>query len=349
MGRHKAMEPAPSDQAVAADLSIPQPLVAKASEPLPVEGLDPARLTALRAFRQRASDSSLSQSAVESAALVWARTQFSAAGTDRQAMSILSRLLLDEGLLYGFVDARRALKRTSVDRWLIRFGQRRTKNSLRTYKSLLYTAGRALWPNEYPAPRAVDAARGKSRPAAKREDVRDLHGLAPTLSLSLRRRVNAVLDLCGSAGARPGELKQLLGTDIRALDVGSHRVAVVRIKSRIGVVREVPVVQPAAVPRLLELAEAVGPGRVLSSERSDGASRNAVNDIAGALRREGHPGINPEQLRNRWVLDLAARVPATLLLQLADVGDLRILSDQRQLLPRYETSAAAATLLEVVL
>ncbi|WP_142926822.1 hypothetical protein [Mycobacterium marinum] len=113
-----------------------------------------------------------------------------------------------------------------------------------------------------------------------------------------------------------------------------------------GGVRQVPIVDPAISARLLELAATVGDGLLLAPTAAV-AERNIANRVSEQLRSHGHPGVETVALRNRWILDLAQRVPAVLLQQLADVCDLRILGDERQLLPQYELRHAASILSEV--
>jgi hypothetical protein len=127
--------------------------------------------------------------------------------------------------------------------------------------------------------------------------------------------------------------------------VEGRAIAVVALPNRLGGVRQVPVVNPAIAARLLSLSVAVGNGLVLSP-KTEQPERNIVNPTNGDLRRHGHTGMNHLGLRNRWILDLAATVPAALLLQLADVSDLRELVDQRSLLPTYTTRHAITTLQE---
>ncbi len=74
--------------------------------------------------------------------------------------------------------------------------------------------------------------------------------------------------------------------------------------------------------------------------------RNATNRIGEQLRARGHGTINAAALRNRWILDLADRVPAALLLQLADVVDVQVLADQRTQLPIYSIYRAIALMTE---
>ena len=76
------------------------------------------------------------------------------------------------------------------------------------------------------------------------------------------------------------------------------------------------------------------------------AERNIVNRVSEQLRALGHPRIDPLALRNRWLLDLAERVPAVLLQQLADVCELRILVDKRARVHQYKLRHAITLMTE---
>lgn len=67
------------------------------------------------------------------------------------------------------------------------------------------------------------------------------------------------------------------------------------------------------------------------------AERNIVNRISEKLTNKGYPPVRAAALRNRWILDMAERrIPTAMLLQLADVADLRVLSDLRKELPHFK-------------
>ncbi len=64
--------------------------------------------------------------------------------------------------------------------------------------------------------------------------------------------------------------------------------------------------------------------------------RNAANKVSESLIRRSDNGVNAAAVRRRWMLDLAETVPAALLMQLADVKELRVLAEQRHHLPSFE-------------
>ncbi|MBE5462798.1 hypothetical protein E3G70_000058 [Mycobacteroides abscessus] len=313
------------------------------------EGIDRGRLAVLRCCRLRVVESTLHDAVVEAAALVWVRTPPRSVDGDRRAMSILAGMLLDDSEVFGGVDVRRSLRREAVDRWLARTGKQRKEGSARTYRTTLYTAGRVLYPREYPLLQTVSAPRTAGRPAADPKQVLAAYGVARTLPRAMGRRVVLILDMCGGAGLHADELRALRGIDIRPLDVGDQQVAVVCIADDAGeaVAREVPVVAPGRAQRILAAALKAGPGPVLGLGVRDSVGKNIVNAPMAKLRDQGISGISPEALRNRWILDLASRVPAAVMLSMVGVRDLRVLSDQRNQLVLPKTVEAVRILQEV--
>ncbi len=316
---------------------------------LPTERPDAVRLARLEGFGLAGEGAPMRSAVVASAALIWSRTAARRPGTDQRAMSILVSVLLDDAAVHGEVNSRRALRRASVDRWLTRTADGRKPGSARTYRTTLYTAGRVLFPREYPAPQAVSASRTKTRPVVSGDAVRNVYLLAPGLPELLRRRVLLILDLCAGAGLHTDELRNLRGSDIQPLDVDGSQTALVHIQSSRSQPRDVPVVHPAKAARLLQTAAEAGSEFVLATGRRDRPGKNLVNSVTAALRDRGYPGMSPEALRNRWLLDLSERVPAVVLLQLAGVNDLRILSDQRNQLVIPKTLETARILIEAAL
>ncbi|MBN7316209.1 hypothetical protein IUS99_05490 [Mycobacteroides abscessus subsp. massiliense] len=311
------------------------------------EGIDRGRLAVLRRCRLRPVESTLHEAAVEAAALVWVRTPERSVDGDRRAMSILAGMLLDDSEVFGGVEVWRSLRRAAVDRWLTRTGKQRKEGSARTYRTTLYTAGRVLYPREYPGLQTVSAPRTPGRPAADPKQVRVAYEVAPTLPPAISRRLVLILDMCGGAGLHADELRALRGIDIRPLDVGDQQGAVICIGAQETAAREVPVIAPGRARRILEAAREAGPYPVLGLGRRDSVGKNIVNAPMAELRDRGISGVSPEALRNRWILNLASRVPAAVMLSLVGVGDLRVLSDQRNQLVRLKTVEMARILQEV--
>ena len=181
----------------------------------------------------------------------------------------------------------------------------------------------------------VNAPQRQHHPVAKADEIRRLQAIIPGLPTALSLRAQALLDLTYGAGARPADFKTLRGTAITSIAVDGRAVSVVALPNLAGGVRKVPVVDPSISARLLGLSVRVSDGLVLAPNARV-AERNIVNRVSEQLRVLGHPRLDAMAMRNRWVLDLADRIPAVLLQQLADLCELRILVDERALMPKYK-------------
>ncbi len=284
------------------------------------------------------------EAAVIAAARIWCRTAAGSESTDRNAVALIARYLGLEAERVGSFNASAALRRVNVERYLHDRKRRQTQRSMRTMKTVLYTAGRILLPHEYPKAQAVEAPRVKRIAAASHAQIRDWYALAPSLPSQLGRRLLILLDLCYGAGARAPDFKVLRGSSITAVHDCGHVIAVVALPNRAGGYRRVPVADPEASRRLLELAREQRSEYLLPATKGV-VERNAANRISEQLRKHGHRSVSAAALRNRWVIDLAERVPAVLMLQLADVVDVQVLADQRRLLREF-TLEQAITLIK---
>jgi hypothetical protein len=318
--------------------------VARASvKPLPEPaGSDDDRLGRLLAIEVEAADRELGRAAVEAAARLQVLTRRLKPEPDRKAAGMVARYLLWRA--FGdVIDPARALTRDNVDEYLVARGDR--GQNLRQLRYVLYRVGRVLHPREFPLTNSVPAPRLPRHQAARPQEIRAVQVLIADLPDPLSQRAQALLDLAYGAGVRAADFKTLRGTAIRSVQDGNATVSVVTLPNRCGGVRQVPVVAPAISARLRALAARVG-DRLILAPHTEKPEKNLVNRVSEALRCRGHPGMDPLALRNRWILDLAARVPAALLVQLADVADLRVLGDQRKLLPHYETNQMITILKE---
>jgi hypothetical protein len=193
----------------------------------------------------------------------------------------------------------------------------------------------------------LPAPRPKRQKAASYDDIRKLYRLIQELPHALGTRVQVLADLSYGVGARPGDFKVLRGTAITTVRSHGRAICVVTLPNNAGGVRKVPVMESGINARLLALAARVGDDLVLAPDK-EFAERNLVNRISEHMRRRGYPGVQPAALRNRWILDLAERIPAALLLQLADVLDVRVLADQRGQLPHYKVRHTITILQEAL-
>ncbi|MCV7316656.1 hypothetical protein H7J77_14045 [Mycolicibacillus parakoreensis] len=296
--------------------------------------IDPERYAHTAKAMIRGFDKDLAADAVVSARRLWCQTMPGSAFADLDAVRTVARYLAREAVRTGTFSYKAAFRRANVDAYINTVSTRQTSRSARKIQSQLHDAGRLLYPREYPARRSLAAPHVRRIPAASAEQVRDWYALAPTLSPALSRRLYTVLDLCHGVGARPPDFKVLTGTSITEATWDNEPVAVVRLPNRAGGTRLVPAADAEVSQRLLKLAETCGPGFLLTTETGE-VERNVTNRVAEKLRKHGHRSPNAAALRNRWLLDLATRIPAALMLQLADVTTAQILADQRDQLPDY--------------
>lgn len=319
---------------VASEAEVAVAVARTATKPLPTPDPSQAeRWERLRKLKVGADDPEVARAAVEAAARLRCLVPFTRSATDRTAAGELARLLVWASF-EGVVDPYRALTRSTVEQYLTTHAPRR-EGGWGSRRSVLYAVGRVLHPQHYPPVRGATASRQMRQTATTPQEIANLRAVIPGLPDSLGTRVQLALDLCYGAGARSADLRDLRGTAITSVTSHGEAFTVVTMPSQRGGVRQVPVIDPDIGARLLVVAARVGDGLVLAPNAKT-AERNIVNRISEELRKYGYPGINPVALRNRWVLDLAERIPAALLLQLADVLDLKILTDQRGSLPRYK-------------
>lgn len=250
-------------------------------------------------------------------------------GTEVAVTQMIARYLAAEAAVTGRFDPRAALRRANVDRYgaeQLEFGSQ----SLSSFMWMLYAAGRLLHPGEFPRKARATAPRPKHVPPAETHEIERLLGLVPTLSGVNGRRVQTVVDLCWGAGARRSDFRYLCGSAITTRTWQDWTVALVELRNNAGGVRTVPVFDHALVERLAALADYAGDGLVLAPHKQT-THRNEINRVAESLREQGHRGFNPLALRHRWMLEIAERLPAAIVLQLADVIDLKVISDHRRL------------------
>lgn len=341
MARYKQMKPA--DAAVAGpDSAPPEPALEAASAfmqraaltPLPEAGPDLAtRMAVLTAITIRYPDPEVAREAVLQAAKVRCMSEFTCETTDKKACAELARHLA-WAAVGGVVDAKRALKRGPVDERLEVTGAQSPRGH-RQVRHDLYTAGRLFHPREYPPERVTPVARTK-RKAASYDEIRSLYRYVWELPTPLGMRALALADLSYGVGARPADFKVLRGTAITTVRSHARAICVVALPNTAGGARQVPVLDTGINSRLIELAARVGDGLVLAPN-AEFAERNIVNRISEQLTKKGYPPVRTAALRNRWILDMAERrIPTAMLLQLADVHDLRVLTDLRKELPHYK-------------
>ena len=209
----------------------------------------------------------------------------------------------------------------------------------------LYRTGRQLHPQQFPAAMPKNGPPRQQRPIATRSEISRLQWIIPRLPAGLGRRAQACW-ISATGPERGRRISEALrGTAITSIAVDGRAISVVALPNLGGGVRQVPVVDPDISGRLLALAARVGDNLVLAPH-AEVAERNIVNRVSEQLRALGHPRMDPLALRNRWLLDLAERVPAVLLQQLADVCELRILVDKRARVQQYKLRHAITLMTE---
>lgn len=304
------------------------------------------RFDRLNAMTIRVGDVDVAAAAVRAAALIICQMPATAESTDRNRLRAIARFIALEALAHGgVVDARRYLHYQNIERYVVDSADR-TGSSRRDMLYHLRAAGRVLYPQEFTPDGRLTAPRDRKQPATTHAEIERLHARVRTLPGYLGARLQLVLDLTYGAGARTTEIRTLLGSAVEAHRVGNVDRAVVTLPRNAGGVREVPVTNPVRAARLLARAAEVGPHNSLLTG-GDLPGQNAVSHVRDDIVRHGHrAGMSAAGLRNRWILDLAERVPAALLMQLSDLVDIRLLSEQRSSLHHYDKRAAAKFLIE---
>ena len=348
MGRHKAMPPAPEPD--------PPPPLIPGLEPVPDRVrrmtrrtlLDPKRYESLKSKSINRPPGPLRSAAMERAALVQAHTPPIDEQNDGKNVRIIAQMLYDEGLVAGYVDEQRALTRHNIDFWLFH-SAKVSERSLSVYRRVMYLAGATLYPREFPSPMRTLATRQRATPPAPPGTAEELYALVPSVPESIRKRLLLVLDLITGAGLRTQEIREITGSDVAVLQLpGGREIIEVRVRRRGKVDRRVPVLCPHRGHRLLTHATEVGTGTFFPLMSNGRVYKNIVSKLNDRLREYGFAGLDAVALRNRWIMDLAVTpgISTAAVLYLAGAGDLRVVADQPELLPKYSPEDLATMLLE---
>lgn len=345
MARHPAMaaaspeEPDPHTPAVQVE-----PAVKGGRLVLPafVPAIDPQRYARLSSIDVlRGVNKAYAGPAIEAGKRLWCLTDEATTYTDRDAVRAVARFLVIDADRMGAFNFKASFRRANVDAYLNYLQTYRRARGMRTIRGQLYAVGRTVHPREYPARQALAQPHVRRTPAASPKLVDELYALAPTLPASLSQRLFVVLDCCLGAGARAGDFRTLTGQSVTEARWEGETVAVVNLPNIAGGHRHVPVADVEVSQRLLALARTRKSEFLLRSTNGE-VERNATNRVAEHLRNRGYPGFDASALRNRWLIEMATRVPAALMLQLADVTTAQILSDQRDQLPNFGLQHAIA-------
>lgn len=301
------------------------------------------RLARLLRYRVQAGNPEVARAAIEAAATLRCQVPFTTAEQDRKSVGHVARFLVWSA--FGdVVDPQRAFTRANVDEHLAATATD-SRRSLEQRRYVLYGTGRRVHPQQFPPAQPKNAPMRHRHPVASSAEVHRLQTIIPRLPSRLGQRAQVLLDLSYGAGARPSDFRTLRGSAITSVDVGGRAISVVALPNLGGGVRQVPVVDSRIGARLLGLAATFG-DRLVLAPHAVTAERNVVNRVSEQLRSHGHGSLDAVALRNRWLLDLAERVPAVLLQQLADLCELRILVDERSRVQQYKLRHAITILTE---
>lgn len=242
------------------------------------------------------------------------------------------------------IDVSEVFRRSVVDGYVNHLLVTGRGRGARSYRSIYYGLGRLVHPREYPLPRATSNV-PKRRPHSPATDaqIKDWYSTAASLPGEQGRRAYVSLDLALGAGIRQGELLRVRGTSITSTPHFGGELAVVTLPNRAGGKRHVPIIDHSRSERILQRANEVGDASLLTPGCAV-PERNGANRLNDVLRERGHRPINLLSARERWIHDLAQTVPASLLIQLADISTFAALTDHRQLFPKYGIRATVAAL-----
>ena len=343
MARFRAMVPGKPQRAVAAEpaaKSVPAQSPRDVLPPIHPD-TDMLRYERLAQVRIIGVDARFKGPALLTARRLRCQMAASSGNTDAESTARIAHYVVSEAERTGELNYKRIFRRAAVDRYLEYHTRRLTPRTMRTLQNQLYAAGRLVHPQEFPRKNALGSPHVRRARAATLADIDHAYAIAPTLPAAMRRDLMILLDLCFGAGARANDFKMLKGASITQASWEGEALAVVHLPNRDGSSRSVPVADREISARLIDLAKARGSNYLLASPGCE-VERNAANRISERLRDRGIKSLSAAALRNRWLLELAVRVPAALMLQLADVETAQILSDQRDQLPTYGLQHAIA-------
>lgn len=304
------------------------------------------RFRAMLKFSIKQPDSALARDAVIRAATVWVCTQYRTPKQDADAVKFLANYFFSEGLYWGNINEARALPREVVDNWLE--SESLNPTSARIYRSLLYQAGRVLYPREYPKPYAPTAKRAKALRAATAEEVKYFYAVAAAVGGGLGRRLTYILDLSAAAGLRSEEIRDLRGKDLSEITLSDGRtVVIVAVRRRGRLDRRVPVICPVRQQRLMDRAREVRNGYFFPTAEGGRPPVGAVSNTFAELRSYGYQGTVVHHLRNHWLVAMShTRIPAAALAALCGPGLFRALSDHVSYMRTYTTAELAEMMFE---
>ncbi|WP_341258413.1 hypothetical protein [Gordonia malaquae] len=281
---------------------------------LDLDGLDSDRLESMRNAGLQLRQPAVGELVREAAARAQASTPFTTERTDIDGFRAVVRLLVAYFYQTGHVDARRALKRSNIDKYLVE----RTLKTRRTVRWQLYCAGRVLYPGEFPPRAVVEAPRQTATPASTEREIAALYTIASTLGPKWSRAMTCLVDFIGGVGARPAELKHLRRTDVSVEVINGVTCTVVTLQTASSEPRRVPVWDQQVAARIRRHAATARHDLIAAFGDAPTVERNAINRINERLSERGYSDrLNAKALRNFWLVQMASILPIIPFLQIA--------------------------------
>lgn len=290
------------------------------------------RADTLAAQERALPPSPYAEQAVAVAIGLWVRTPAQAPAADRDAVTALATVLQLDADDRGHLDPEKALMPREIERMLAMNPRGWAPVSIPTYRAYLTAAGRVVHPVMFPPLRcrslleirqlsvSAGAVKGATFRIASREDQVNAYSCAQRDG-TFARRALVMLDLVTGAGLRAAELRRLRYGDITEQHLpGGVVVAVVAVTVPSGRERRVPIVDEGKALRLMRSRDGQRADAFVLAPDGVHVERNAVNRLSERFVERGYPPIDFEALRNRWVVDIASRVPAAILTALADIS-----------------------------
>lgn len=283
-----------------------------------LDGLDKERLARLRKVKVKVRQPAIAELVREQAVRAQASTPFVSDESDRECVRTIIKLFMDTYYRTGQVDPRRALRRSSIDRYLTE-GSGEVHRTVRWH---LYVVGRVFYPREFPPAAGLTAPRMvMTRPTSTR-DLRALYSLSLTLNPKWSAVLRMLLDFIVGVGARSAELKYLTRTDIAVQVINGRRWVLVRLHTPKTPPRIVPVWDPAIAERIERYAAESPHRHLMAFGQEPTVERNAINRVNDKIADLGYEErLDAKALRNRWLVQMAGMLPLTQFLAIAGRSD----------------------------
>lgn len=298
--------------------------------PISLDGLDRTRLESMRQAGLRLRQPAIGELVRESAARAQTCVPFVSENTDIESFRAIVRLMVAYYYRTGHVDARRALRRASIDQFL-------TDNNLtsrRTVRWQLYGAGRMFYPGEFPRANVIEAPREQATAPSTEQEVAALYTIARTLNPKWRRALTSLVDFTAGVGARSTELHHLRRGDVRIETINGRQWTLVTLQRPSTPPRTVPVRDQRLATRIQDHAEHACHDLIMAFGRNPSVEGNGINRVNDRLRElEYEERFDAKALRNFWLVQTANVLPMLPFMQLAGFSNFPRLSDMGLAVP----------------